>query len=226
MSSTDIHPCLTCGVCCLKLPRRIFCVRTALHGRHRPGRTGPRSGQQPRPHERHPVPPRALHRPGATARRGGRLHRLHHLRQPPPPLPATFPLPATAATTPAPSSACRRWKRLRCSTGKRRPDGGHTPCLSCGACCAAFRVDFSVYESQEHGGRVPLGLIEPVTEFTCRLRGTDYARPRCAALTGTVGQQVACGIVRVGGPRPAGSLPRARMPATACAAQHGLAMSA
>ncbi len=33
-----------------------------------------------------------------------------------------------------------------------------------------------------------------MTEFTCRLRGTDYARPRCAALTGTVGQQVACGI--------------------------------
>ena len=71
---------------------------------------------------------------------------------------------------------------------------GTHPCLSCGACCAAFRVDFSVYESQEHGGRAPLGLIEPVTEFTCRLRGTDYARPRCAALTGTVGQQVACGI--------------------------------
>jgi Fe-S-cluster containining protein len=55
-------------------------------------------------------------------------------------------------------------------------------------------VDFSVYESQEHGGRVPLGLIEPVTDSLCRLRGTDYARPRCAALTGTVGQQVACGI--------------------------------
>ena len=71
---------------------------------------------------------------------------------------------------------------------------GTHPCLSCGACCAAFRVDFSVYESQEHGGRVPLGLIEPVTDSLCRLRGTDYARPRCAALTGTVGQQVACGI--------------------------------
>ena len=40
---------------------------------------------------------------------------------------------------------------------------GTHPCLSCGACCAAFRVDFSVYESQENGGRVPLGLIEPVT---------------------------------------------------------------
>jgi Fe-S-cluster containining protein len=26
------------------------------------------------------------------------------------------------------------------------------------------------------------------------MRGTDYARPRCAALTGTIGQQAACGI--------------------------------
>jgi Fe-S-cluster containining protein len=33
------------------------------------------------------------------------------------------------------------------------------PCLSCGACCASFRVDFSVHESQEHGGRVPAGLV-------------------------------------------------------------------
>ena len=68
------------------------------------------------------------------------------------------------------------------------------PCLSCGACCAALRVDFSVYETEEHGGRLPQSLAEPITDTLCRLRGTDYARPRCAALTGTVGQQVACGI--------------------------------
>ena len=68
------------------------------------------------------------------------------------------------------------------------------PCLSCGACCAALRVDFSVYETEDHGGRVPQSLAEPITDTLCRLRGTDYARPRCAALTGTVGQQVACGI--------------------------------
>lgn len=68
------------------------------------------------------------------------------------------------------------------------------PCLSCGACCAAFRVDFSVHESASHGGRVPDGLWESVTASTCRMRGTDYARPRCAALTGTIGAQAACGI--------------------------------
>ena len=68
------------------------------------------------------------------------------------------------------------------------------PCLTCGACCAAFRVDFSIYETQEYGGRVPQGLAEPITDSLCRLRGTDYARPRCAALSGTVGERVACGI--------------------------------
>ena len=41
------------------------------------------------------------------------------------------------------------------------------PCLSCGACCASFRVDFSVHESEEHGGRVPRGLIEEVNDYTC-----------------------------------------------------------
>jgi len=68
------------------------------------------------------------------------------------------------------------------------------PCLSCGACCASFRVDFSVYELDEQGGPVPSGLAAEVTEHTCRMRGTDHASPRCAALTGQVGEKVACGI--------------------------------
>ncbi|WP_370679285.1 YkgJ family cysteine cluster protein [Comamonas sp. GB3 AK4-5] len=68
------------------------------------------------------------------------------------------------------------------------------PCLACGACCAAFRVDFSVHESEAMGGPVPTGLAEEVNDFTCRMRGTDYARPRCAALVGTVGEKAHCGI--------------------------------
>lgn len=70
----------------------------------------------------------------------------------------------------------------------------HHPCLSCGGCCAAFRVDFSVHESSEYGGHVPASLAEPVTDFTCRMRGTDYTRPRCAALVGEVGKKASCGI--------------------------------
>ncbi len=68
------------------------------------------------------------------------------------------------------------------------------PCLSCGACCASFRVDFSVHETQEMGGDVPDGLAMPVTDSLRRLRGTDHVPPRCAALSGRLGQQVACGI--------------------------------
>jgi len=69
-----------------------------------------------------------------------------------------------------------------------------THCTSCGACCASFRVDFSVFEHEEHGGPVPAGLATPITDHTCRMRGTDHVPIRCAALTGQVGQQVGCGI--------------------------------
>ena len=68
------------------------------------------------------------------------------------------------------------------------------PCQQCGACCASFRVDFSVHELDEHGGRVPSGLAVDVNDSLARMRGTDHARPRCAALTGRIGEKVACGI--------------------------------
>ena len=67
-------------------------------------------------------------------------------------------------------------------------------CQRCGACCASFRVDFSVQETQSEGGRVPDGLWVPVTDHISRMRGTDHGRPRCAALSGRIGEQVGCGI--------------------------------
>lgn len=67
-------------------------------------------------------------------------------------------------------------------------------CTACGACCACFRVDFSVSELSSEGGSVPDGLAAGLTSMTARMRGTDYASPRCAALTGTPGQRVGCGI--------------------------------
>jgi hypothetical protein len=67
-------------------------------------------------------------------------------------------------------------------------------CTTCGACCASFRVDFSVAETQSEGGSVPDGLWVPVTDRTARMRGTDHGRPRCAALVGPVGQKTTCGI--------------------------------
>ena len=68
------------------------------------------------------------------------------------------------------------------------------PCLACGACCASFRVDFAREEWEPEGGRVPEGLADEITPTLCRLRGTDRQPPRCAALVGTIGEQVHCGI--------------------------------
>ena len=67
-------------------------------------------------------------------------------------------------------------------------------CQSCGACCANFRVDFSIYELDTEGGAVPAGLTVEVNGNTARMRGTDHVPIRCAALCGKVGDQVGCGI--------------------------------
>jgi hypothetical protein len=55
-------------------------------------------------------------------------------------------------------------------------------------------VDFSIYEMEDEGGRVPRGLAVEVNGNTMRMRGTDHVPIRCAALTGKVGERVACGI--------------------------------
>jgi uncharacterized protein len=75
-----------------------------------------------------------------------------------------------------------------------RPEAPVHPCLACGACCASFRVDFSVHETEDMGGPVPTGLAVEVNDSTCRMRGTDHTPARCAALTGKIGERVACGI--------------------------------
>ncbi|MFM7255945.1 MAG: YkgJ family cysteine cluster protein [Betaproteobacteria bacterium] len=67
-------------------------------------------------------------------------------------------------------------------------------CIACGACCASFWVDFSVFEYEEGGGVVPAGLAAPITGHTCRMRGTDHSPPRCAAFYGRAGEKASCGI--------------------------------
>ena len=94
-------------------------------------------------------------------------------------------------------------------------------CLRCGACCAWFRVDFSVYETQSCGGHVPDGLTVEVAGATVRMRGTDHWPPRCAALTGTVGQQVACGIYEWR-PSPCREFAAGSQACTRARARHGL----
>ena len=56
-----------------------------------------------------------------------------------------------------------------------------SPCQQCGACCASFRVDFSLYELEDQGGHVPSGLAVDVTDTLCRMRRTHHARPRSAS---------------------------------------------
>lgn len=68
------------------------------------------------------------------------------------------------------------------------------PCMRCGACCANFRVEFSVYEMQSMGGLVPDGLAHEVHGNRWRMNGTERRPVRCVALEGRCGEQVACGI--------------------------------
>ena len=70
----------------------------------------------------------------------------------------------------------------------------NNPCAQCGACCAAFRVDFPGSEMLEQGGCVPDALADEIRSGNYRMRGTDYAKPRCAALQGVVGEAAWCGI--------------------------------
>ena len=79
------------------------------------------------------------------------------------------------------------------------------PCLSCGACCAHFRVSFYWAEAdpflsgQAGTGAVPAELTEPLTPTRLAMRGTSARLPRCTALDGTVGERVQC---RIYGQRP------------------------
>jgi Fe-S-cluster containining protein len=68
-------------------------------------------------------------------------------------------------------------------------------CHSCGACCAAFRVDFHCADlASAAGGFVPVALTLPLTATLVRMRGTDDAPPRCIALAGEVGKSARCTI--------------------------------
>ncbi|OHC84384.1 MAG: hypothetical protein A3J99_02675 [Sideroxydans sp. RIFOXYD2_FULL_59_7] len=66
------------------------------------------------------------------------------------------------------------------------------PCLTCGACCANFRIMLYADEVSPPGG-VPRALVEPVGAAFC-MKGTDRFPPRCIALEGEVGQAVRCTI--------------------------------
>lgn len=69
------------------------------------------------------------------------------------------------------------------------------PCLTCGACCAHYRVSFYWGEADPgQGGTVPPELTEDLTDFRRCMKGTNGSHPRCIALQGRVGQAVTCRI--------------------------------
>lgn len=63
-------------------------------------------------------------------------------------------------------------------------------CLSCGACCAHYRVSFYWAE----GLQLPEHYTEPVTSIYSCMTGTNQQNPRCIALEGEVGSQVSCSV--------------------------------
>lgn len=76
------------------------------------------------------------------------------------------------------------------------------PCMRCGACCAAFRVDFHCSElASASAGGVPDELALPLTARLMRMRGTDAAAPRCVALEGEIGVSVRC-VIHAARPSP------------------------
>jgi Fe-S-cluster containining protein len=68
-------------------------------------------------------------------------------------------------------------------------------CLSCGACCASFRVSFYWAETTlATPTGVPHELTEVIAPFYNCMKGTNNTQSRCIALQGTVGEHVSCSI--------------------------------
>lgn len=69
------------------------------------------------------------------------------------------------------------------------------PCLTCGACCATYRVSFYWAEGDDATpGGVPAALTEQLNPFRRCMQGTNQPRPYCVALQGEIGREVACAI--------------------------------
>ncbi|QOW48441.1 MULTISPECIES: YkgJ family cysteine cluster protein [unclassified Acinetobacter] len=63
-------------------------------------------------------------------------------------------------------------------------------CLTCGACCAHYRVSFYWAE----GLNMPEHYTEPVNAVYSCMAGTNQTQSRCIALGGKIGQAVRCRV--------------------------------
>jgi Fe-S-cluster containining protein len=68
-------------------------------------------------------------------------------------------------------------------------------CLSCGACCATFRVSFYWSETSAHPqGTVPIEMTVAVNPYLVCMKNTEANPVRCIALKGEIGSTVTCSI--------------------------------
>ena len=71
------------------------------------------------------------------------------------------------------------------------------PCVSCGACCAYFRVQFYWREAnrEDHRPSVPAGHFEELDDRYRCMKGTAKKhRPQCVGLKGRIGRDAHCSI--------------------------------
>ena len=70
-----------------------------------------------------------------------------------------------------------------------------SPCETCGACCAFFRVSFPDTETNNVlGGVVPFDLTLPSNGPERVMKGSETQNTRCIALEGKVASRVKCSI--------------------------------
>ncbi|MFK7929295.1 MAG: YkgJ family cysteine cluster protein [Myxococcota bacterium] len=67
------------------------------------------------------------------------------------------------------------------------------PCLSCGACCATWEVQFERSELRRAGPVLKQHAVAVSAAHAC-MSGTQGDAPRCEALQGTIGDRARCGI--------------------------------
>jgi len=70
------------------------------------------------------------------------------------------------------------------------------PCQTCGACCAAYRVSFYwLAAAPQTENAIPQEFVEDLSESHSCMKGTNAKHnPKCAALSGRVGENVSCSI--------------------------------
>ncbi|WP_353226270.1 YkgJ family cysteine cluster protein [Salinisphaera hydrothermalis] len=70
------------------------------------------------------------------------------------------------------------------------------PCMTCGACCATYRVAFHWLEAEASpaGAGVPVELTERLDPHRLVMRGTRQAPTRCVALDAVIGRRACCTI--------------------------------